>query len=86
MGHYRSEMGMEERDRQRAAEKEARRRQYTKLIKKDISERGIARVLTEMLLAPNDYKNDLWYSRPENGRRNRPSKKAKTQTGKGKSK
>ncbi len=52
MGHYRSEMISEEEDRRRAEEHEARLRESAAKIQKLIDEKGVARVLAEMIADP----------------------------------
>lgn len=49
MGHYRSEMGYEDRDREEAKRKADRLAASTKKLEAEISSRGIASVLAEML-------------------------------------
>lgn len=52
MGHYRSEMGFEEEDRKRAEERERRLTASAKKIEAAIKERGLPRVLAEMIADP----------------------------------
>ncbi len=49
MGHYRSEMGFEDRDRKNAEAREERLKRITKKIKKEIDQKGIARVIAEVV-------------------------------------
>lgn len=49
MGHYRSEMGYDERDRREAEQKESRLAARVARLQAEIDSRGIASVLAEML-------------------------------------
>jgi hypothetical protein len=56
MGHYRSEMGYEAEDAAREKRKQKRQTKMVAYIKKDIKERGIERVLADILDDPSFYK------------------------------
>lgn len=56
MGHYRSEMSYEDRDRKNAEDKAARRKRSAQLIDEAIEARGIAEVLAEMIEDPLMFK------------------------------
>lgn len=56
MGHYRSEMGYEAEDKRRAEEAAKRKATITKNIEKDIEKRGVAAVLTDILMDPGMYR------------------------------
>lgn len=50
MGHYRSEMGYEDRDAEEAASRKRRLEATTREIQRAIDERGVATVLAEIIL------------------------------------
>ena len=54
MGHYRSEMGYEARDKEELSIKEKKIQKRTAKIQKMIDEKGIARVLAEAEISIND--------------------------------
>lgn len=56
MGHYRSEMGFEREDEERAKRKAAELARLAKGIKADIKKRGIENVLADILTNPGLYK------------------------------
>lgn len=51
MGHYRSEMGLEGRDEQERIRREEKLDKFEKKMQAMIDEKGIARVLSEMVAA-----------------------------------
>jgi hypothetical protein len=61
MGHYRSEMGYEAEDAAREKRKQKRQTKMAAYIKKDIKERGIERVLADILDDPSFYKIGMPY-------------------------
>lgn len=56
MGHYRSEMGLEDEDARREAEKERRLKLLANGIEQAIHQKGLSRVLAELVSDPLMFK------------------------------
>jgi hypothetical protein len=56
MGHYRSEMGYEKEDEERAKREEAQRQELIKKIGRDIKKRGVAAALADVVLGNGQYR------------------------------
>lgn len=61
MGHYRADMVNEEEENRKAAERELDYRFLAERIERDVRERGVGRVLADILGDAHAYKRDRMY-------------------------